>query len=149
MKAFNTIPGTHGIQPMETIINYMPTLLFESLACSTEGFIAEQQIMAKVREENYGGIQGLATLLYYTFIFLCDLKIWSTRVCSGVLGPASSPDEPCWRWARRKECLLLVPGPPWHSEPLRGIAIQSPVPSPLLASPHSVSGESPGDGNFH
>lgn len=115
MKAFNRIPGTHGIQPMVTIINYMPTLLFESLPCSTEGFVAEQQIMAKVREENHGRIQGLATLLYYSFIFLCDLNIWSPRVCSGVLGPASSPDEPYWTWARRKECLLLVPGPPWVS----------------------------------
>lgn len=73
MKAFNRIPGTHGIQPMVTIINYMPTLLFESLPCSTEGFVAEQQIVAKVREENHRRIQGLATLLYYTFFFSVTL----------------------------------------------------------------------------
>lgn len=92
------------------------------------------------------GIQRLAPVVYDSFICLCDLKMWSVRGCCGGLKPASRPNEPCWKKCGRKE---LVPGPPWSSEPLRGIPIQSLVPSLLLPStilPHSVSGEPHSDG---
>lgn len=69
MKAFNTILGTHSSQPMVTIISCMSTLLFESLLCGTEGVVAKQQIMTKVREENHRRIPGVSThgLLYLYF----------------------------------------------------------------------------------
>ena len=53
MKVFNTVPGTHSIQPTVTVIKDMCTLLLESLPCNTEGFVAKQQIRARAREENY------------------------------------------------------------------------------------------------
>ena len=82
MKVFNTVPGTHSIQPMVTVIKDMSTLLLESLPCNTEGFVAKQQIRARAREENYRRNPGASTvplqlLLYCTFIFLCDLTVWS------------------------------------------------------------------------
>lgn len=69
MKVFNTVPGTHSIQPMVTVIKDMSALVLESLPCNTEGFVAKQQIRARVRERNYSRNPGASTLalLYLYF----------------------------------------------------------------------------------
>ena len=151
MKVFNTVPGTHSIQPTVTVIKDMCTLLLESLPCNTEGFVAKQQIRARAREENYGRNPGASTvplLLYCTFIFLCDLTIWSPWGCTVGLRPVSNPNEPCWWQGRGKEWLLRVPGPLWDFWASQGnsSSISSSF-SPLPLS-NNVSGESPTDGTF-
>ena len=83
MKVFNTVPGTHSSQPTVTVIKDMSTLLLESLPCNTEGFVAKQQIRSGREKKTTEGIQEQALyltvqlLLYCTFIFLCDLKVWT------------------------------------------------------------------------
>lgn len=72
VKVFNTVPGTHSIQPMVTVIKDMSTLLLESLPCNTGGFVAKQQIRARVRE-NYRRNPGASTVPYCTIIALLYL----------------------------------------------------------------------------